>query len=371
MKISDFDAVINSWPSPSKSMIKGFLVTGEREIPVSVSLYEIEGGETVPDQPFVRIQADQDLALGWNDSFEVLDRKNGAILFKGRVLLPFHEEVRPKGIKKRLEMLRGLSGHEKEMLLTYTKAHGVKGLTENELIEFSSLTRDIILDLSKHLEGEGKIRILSFSPLFLLSQDRFEFLCKRVLAYVSDYHEKHPEDFGVSLKKIRQRFGLPQKVLALALKQLDRTGQIIESEKGVALRDFYPHPSPEEERLLKDIEAMYLEGEHRSVSLGEMQKRFCLSKKKLDRMLTFLVERRKIVLGKDGFLLHARWLDNVIQEVCGSEKKELSVSDFKKMTGLSRKYAIPLLELLDQMGVTRRKGPTREIIRDMGKKSGS
>jgi len=32
------------------------------------------------------------------------------------------------------------------------------------------------------------------------------------------------------------------------------------------------------------------------------------------------------------------------------------------MTGLSRKYAIPLLELLDQMGVTRRKGSLREIL---------
>jgi hypothetical protein len=40
----------------------------------------------------------------------------------------------------------------------------------------------------------------------------------------------------------------------------------------------------------------------------------------------------------------------------------MTVSEFKSMTGLSRKYAIPLLELLDQMGITRRKGPGREIL---------
>ena len=39
------------------------------------------------------------------------------------------------------------------------------------------------------------------------------------------------------------------------------------------------------------------------------------------------------------------------------------MADFKAMTGLSRKFAIPLLELLDEMGVTRRVGPTREILR--------
>jgi selenocysteine-specific elongation factor len=81
------------------------------------------------------------------------------------------------------------------------------------------------------------------------------------------------------------------------------------------------------------------------------------------------VERRKIVLGRDGFLLHSKWLDDVILAVRSSGKKELSVSDFKQMTGLTRKYAIPLLELLDELGVTRRKGPVREIIQDGDKKA--
>jgi Elongation factor SelB, winged helix len=38
------------------------------------------------------------------------------------------------------------------------------------------------------------------------------------------------------------------------------------------------------------------------------------------------------------------------------------VAEFKALTSLSRKYAIPLLELLDQMGVTRRRGAVREIL---------
>jgi hypothetical protein len=40
----------------------------------------------------------------------------------------------------------------------------------------------------------------------------------------------------------------------------------------------------------------------------------------------------------------------------------LTVGEFKDLTGLSRKFAIPLLELLDEMGVTRRRGATREIL---------
>jgi selenocysteine-specific elongation factor len=231
------------------------------------------------------------------------------------------------------------------------------------------LPRETVLKLSRQLEEEGKIRILSFSPLSLLSEESFDFLCSRVLSYLSEFHEKHPEDLGVPPAKIQKRFGLPRRVLALVLKHLGRDGQISQGEELVALGDFWPHPSPEEEDLLRDMEAMYVEGDLRLVSLEEMQKRFRLSRKKLDRMLSFLVERRKIVLGKDGFFLHSRWLDETIQKVRNLEKKELSVYDFKQMTGLTRKYAIPLLELLDEMGVTKRRGRTREIIGGMDKKS--
>jgi selenocysteine-specific elongation factor len=369
MKFSNFDAVVDSWPLPAQSTLKGFLVIEDQEAPISVYRYSEEGGEVLLSQCFVRIHIGEPLSLSWKNSFKILDRRNGKILLKGRVLLPFDGEIKQKAIKKRLELLQALSSDEKQMILASTRVRGVMGLTEKELAELSALTKDTLFKLSRQLEGEGKIRILSFSPLFLLSQDSFDFLCKRILSYLSEFHEKNPEDFGVSPEKIQKRFGLPQRVLMLALKHLNRTGQIDEDEETVCLRDFYPLPSPEEEMLLRDMEAMYLEGELRSVSLSEMQKRFGLSKKKIERMMSFLVERRKIVLGKDGFLLHSRWLDEVIKEVRSSGKKELSVSDFKQLTGLTRKYAIPLLELLDQIGVTRRKGPTREIMREKDKKS--
>jgi selenocysteine-specific elongation factor len=82
----------------------------------------------------------------------------------------------------------------------------------------------------------------------------------------------------------------------------------------------------------------------------------------MNKMLTLLTERKKIVLGKNGFILHSRWLDEVIQKIRNSGKRELTVTEFKEMTGLTRKYAIPLLELLDQMGITRRRGSSRDIL---------
>jgi selenocysteine-specific elongation factor len=107
---------------------------------------------------------------------------------------------------------------------------------------------------------------------------------------------------------------------------------------------------------------MVLSGELGTVTFEDLRATFKLTPAKLQALLEVLAERKKIVEGIDGFILHARWLDDIIRKVRASGKRELTVADFKAMTGLSRKYSIPLLELLDSMGVTRRKGSVRDIL---------
>jgi selenocysteine-specific elongation factor len=52
-----------------------------------------------------------------------------------------------------------------------------------------------------------------------------------------------------------------------------------------------------------------------------------------------------------------------LRELLAARKGErFSVGDFKEWTGVSRKYAIPLLELLDRERVTRRDGDARVVL---------
>jgi hypothetical protein len=65
------------------------------------------------------------------------------------------------------------------------------------------------------LEEEGKARILGFSPLFLLSQESFDFLCGRILEFVGQYHAKHPESRGVGGRSSEVRASRDRQQLAL------------------------------------------------------------------------------------------------------------------------------------------------------------
>lgn len=282
---------------------------------------------------------------------------------KGRVLVPVSMERSAQKALKWVSFLEQLMGGDKDMLLALVQNRGAAGMRQAEAQDFSRLTERQLLSLSQELEMEGRLLILKHSPLFLISRPHLDFLGEKILAFLARHHTAHPDEPGLALEKIRKRFGLHPLAQRAVLEKLSRQLKVRVTEDQAALADHEVLLSPKEEKLLEELEGFYKEGQFRSASSAEIQKRFHLSAAKLDRMLAVLVERNKVVQSKDGFYLHSRWLDEVIVKLRQSGLRELTVADFKRMTGLSRKYAIPLLELLDQMGVTRRRGAVRDVLK--------
>lgn len=360
MKTSCFDAAVNFSPvDREKSLDVSLLIQGEK---ISASFFFYEQVQKEKPAPFACVHPRQPLLLKWKDKFEVHGSGKTPLMGEGRVLNPFSEKIGQGKIKKRIAFLERLQGDEIEMLFALVQEKGLQGLKEREITAFSSLTKRVLQRVAQELETKGKIRILSFAPLFLFSQDSLDFLCQTILRFLAQFHKRNPEQKGVSLERIKKRFELHPRILSLGLKHLSRTGQIKGSEDKLALSEFMMTLTPEEEGILRELEDLCLKGEFCSLSFEDLRKHFRLSSKKLDKLLSFLIERKKIVQGKDGLILHSKWLDEIILRIEKSGKRELAVADFKELTGLTRKYAIPLLELLDQMGVTRRKGRIREIL---------
>ena len=360
MKTSFFDAVIDIVLPKKAQVYEATFVLKKEKVPGSFSFYE----PLTPDlkEPFIAASLSKPAPVKWGQSFDVLCPGSEKVFGSGKILYPAGQKPAGKEAKKRITLLPGFTGDKIEMIAALAREKGITGLREKEVLEFAPFTRKTLLPICQKLEAEGRIRILSFSPLFLLSQVSFEFLKEKIIMFIRRHHEKHPEEPGVLKIEARQKFGLPDRIWFLALKHLIRERQIKEVEKRLSLMDFELALTPEEEDLLNRLEEMCLEGKLHSVSMEDLQRRFNLSARRLQNLLSLLAQRRKIVQGEDGFILHFQWLEELVARIRNSGEKELSVGQFKEMTGLSRKYAIPLLELLDQMGVTRRRGPTREIL---------
>ncbi len=360
MKTYIFDAVVDIvLPKKAQTHDATFVLKKEK-VPGSFSFYET----VIPDlkEAFVAVSLSKPKTVKWSHSFDVLSPGSEKVLGSGKVLYPADQKPIGKEVKKRANLLPQLRGDKIEMLAVLAREKGIMGLREKEILEFAPITRNTLLPLCQKLEAEGQIRILSFSPLFLLSQGSFEFLCEKITMFIRRHHEIHSDEPGVPINEVRQKFDLPDRIWFLALKHLIRERQIKEVEKRLSVIDYELALTSEEEGLVDRLEEMCLEGKLHSVPMEDFQRRFNLSPRRLQNLLSILAERRKIVQGEDGFILHSQWLEELVAKIRNLEGKELSVGQFKEITGLSRKYAIPLLELLDQMRVTRRRGPTREIL---------
>ncbi len=307
-----------------------------------------------------RITPDRPLDVRWRDAFEVRTR-DGRPLGRGVVLDPAPSgDVKPA---RRRELLERLSLGEREMILVLAELKGIRGLGEGDVEAFSGLGRDRIEELARGLEAEGRVRILSFSPLVLVLQDSLDFLRRRITAFLSQYHKRHPGQGGAPLESLGKKFEVAANILQLALRSLAKEGKVRVDGRTAGLVDFRLPLSAEDEKILAEMEGIFLKGQFGEVSIDDLRRRFRLGPTRLQTLLGVLMERKKIVEGRDGFLLHSRWLDEIVEKLRASGRRELTVAEFKALTGLTRKYAIPLLELLDEMGVTRRKGAVRDILR--------
>jgi selenocysteine-specific elongation factor len=75
-----------------------------------------------------------------------------------------------------------------------------------------------------------------------------------------------------------------------------------------------------------------------------------------------LREKILVQMGSENLFMHHEALARLCSEIKELHGQTLDIARFKQITGLSRKYAIPLLEYLDRQRITRKVGDQRLVI---------
>ena len=79
-------------------------------------------------------------------------------------------------------------------------------------------------------------------------------------------------------------------------------------------------------------------------------------------LLQLLLKERRLVRVSDELVFHASAVQSLRELLVQKKGQRFAVPEFKDWTGISRKYAIPLLEFLDRERVTRREGDSRIVL---------
>ena len=189
----------------------------------------------------------------------------------------------------------------------------------------------------------------------------------RIVELLGAHHAAQPLSEGVPREEVRERLfrrGHPA-VFDRALVELGNRGTVSVRER-LALADHRLELSPTEERARQAIDDLF---RHASLTPPEpsgLAVAAGVPAPVADRMLNLLV-RQKVLVKLGTLVFHEKALQRLKAEVSqlkvsGGADARIDVGAFKERFGVSRKFAIPLLEYLDHERITKRTGDARVIL---------
>ena len=200
----------------------------------------------------------------------------------------------------------------------------------------------------------------SEDPWLLTARQAGE-LDQRILAAVEQFHQAQPYSHGANREFIRQQVGGDERFLEHWLKEMVARGELAPRDENWRLPSFSIDLAEADEDLLNRlVEAVRSQG-FETEYIEELAARLGAKVESLHTLLGMAEERGQLVRVNRRILLHAEARDQLVDSVRRHfrDSPELTVADLKKLTGTTRKYAVPLLEYLDQHGHTVRVGDKR------------
>ena len=215
------------------------------------------------------------------------------------------------------------------------------------------------------LQDESVV-VLRSHPLLVMHREYEMELIRRLTNVVKIFHDANPLQSGISKEELRSKFlkTVPADVFSAVLERAIAQKKIQIQKESIALFGRKIALDEGQEALATRIEAFLSKSGFDTPGLDDLAKQLKEPVEKTRGILYLLVRQgRAIKIAEDYFLHPMVWNDlkTKIREMKNS-RKTFSVPDFKALFGITRKFAIPLLENLDREGITRRSGNERIIL---------
>jgi selenocysteine-specific elongation factor len=254
-----------------------------------------------------------------------------------------------------------VAGDPQRILEARIARRGRHGLTRAQAVAETGWRAQVVDGCAAALVQRGRAWRLDDT---YIEASAFDAVLSDILRLVQDFHAANPLVPGISKEEVRERLGVSPVVLAAALDQLVRAGrleitaeQVRSAGRGVVLKE-------EEAESKNEIERAFASAGLKVPALKEVLAGLKVDRARAQKIVTLLLRDRVLVKVSDDLVFHRDALADLRQRVAAykARSQKIGVADFKLLTGVSRKYAIPLLEYLDRERVTRRAGDDRIIL---------
>ena len=277
----------------------------------------------------------------------------------GGVVLDASPISRKPGLEAFLQILA--DGDAASILQARIARRNHEGMTLSQLVAETGWSGERIeVQLTEPVE-QGKVRRVG---------DRFvhapalEALKLFMTSTVATFHNKNPLVAGISREELRDQVQASSEVFATALEMLVREKKLEAGReivhlpgRGVVMKD-------EEAESQKIIERAFASAGLQVPALKDVLGGLKVDKARAQKIVTLLLRDKVLVKISEDLVFHRAALLDLRKRISSEKAKspKIDVARFKDLAGVSRKYAIPLLEYLDREHVTRRVGDERVIL---------
>jgi len=206
----------------------------------------------------------------------------------------------------------------------------------------------------------------------LISKQNFAQLSENVLDELTSFHKREPLARGMLRETLREKVfahAFPELFVAV-LDQLAKAGRLVAEKDTVRAAAHNVGLSDDESRLQQTLEDIYLKAGVESPSIDDAFTKAGVpssAKPQARKILQLLIDNGSIVRLNNEIFMHRSVLQGLKSRLLAfasqhEPERLIDVAAFKDLAGVSRKYAIPLLEYFDRERVTRRAGDKRLIL---------
>ncbi|MGH9751881.1 MAG: selenocysteine-specific translation elongation factor, partial [Blastocatellia bacterium] len=263
---------------------------------------------------------------------------------------------------------------EVERIALLVEMAGERGMDQDEIAARSGSSDEVIKRAAEAITKARRAVTASQNPKTaltpLIARPAFEELAGRVRGTLKEFHRKSPLESGMGREEVREKIfaHLPPDIFRAVIGNLVERNEVVAEKDLLRLSSHRVALSAEEQAAKDRLAALFAEAGLQPMTLEEAVAQavaqFGIDAARAQRFAQMLINSGELVRVA-GLLFHRSALDG-LREMLRKFKAEhgpkLDVTAFKDLTGVSRKYAIPLLEYLDLQRVTRRSGDAREIL---------
>jgi len=255
-----------------------------------------------------------------------------------------------------------------ELALLHIKENGYNGLTLEKLgVKMGTFGKRLKKIVQQPLSSR-KIILVEQDKQRMVSSEVFEKLGVKLCSVLTAYHKENPLKAGLSKEELRSRLysGLDQRLFQFLLNDLQKKEAIIQDQALIRIKDHQVSLKDEEKTLRSELETFYRQAALAPPTIKEVKARFSkYPVHLLKEVLSVMTDDDQLVKISEDLYFYKHSMDTLKEKLVAHliKEGEVDMPAFKDLTGLSRKFSIPLLEYFDRIKITIRVGDKR-ILRE-------